>query len=198
MRLSSNILIDERQLQLRIEAMATAIAADTPEDITLSVLALMDGAFMFCADLVRRLPMPVRLAFVPMVSVGRGGDPSTITLPAGFPVKGADLLVVEDILDTGETLVRLKSYLANLGAIVSMSKFVYQVLTDPTAAPERAKGTLNVNIGFPGTEQGNNGHNPYARERVVSAKELEALEADIEELDILADALSDNGELEDE
>ena len=59
--------------------------------------------------------MPVRLAFVPMVSVGRGGDPSTITLPAGFPVKGADLLVVEDILDTGETLVRLKSYLADLG-----------------------------------------------------------------------------------
>jgi hypoxanthine phosphoribosyltransferase len=115
MRLSSNILIDERQLKLRVEAMAAAIAADTPEDITLSVLVLMDGAFMFCAELVRLLPMPVRLAFVPMVSVGRGGDPSAITLPADFPVKGADLLVVEDILDTGKTLVGLKAVLAGLG-----------------------------------------------------------------------------------
>ena len=81
-----------------------AIAADTREGLTLSVLALMDGAFMFCADLVRRLPMPVRLAFVPVVSIGRGGDPSRVALPDGFPVEGADLLVVEDILDTGQTL----------------------------------------------------------------------------------------------
>jgi len=104
MHLSSRILIDEEQLELRIEAMAAAIAADTPEGPTLSVLALMDGAFMFCADLVRRLPMPVRLAFVPLVSIGRGGDPSRVALPDGFPVEGADLLVVEDILDTGQTL----------------------------------------------------------------------------------------------
>ncbi len=104
MHLSSRILIDEEQLGLRIEAMAAAIAADTPEGPTLSVLALMDGAFMFCADLVRRLPMPVRLAFVPVISIGRGGDPSRITLPDGFPVEGADLLVIEDILDTGQTL----------------------------------------------------------------------------------------------
>ena len=115
MRLSSDILIGREQLQLRVEAMATVIAADTPDGVSLSVLALMDGAFMFCADLVRRLPMPVRLAFVPVVSVRRGGDPSTIRLPGDFPVRGQDLLVVEDILDTGRTLDILSRNLALLG-----------------------------------------------------------------------------------
>ena len=114
MRLASEILIDEDQLRLRTEAMAAAIAADTPEGSALSVLALMDGAFMFCADLVRRLPMPVRLAFVPVVSIRRGGDPSSIVLPEDFPIDGADLLVVEDILDTGRTLQALNETLQAL------------------------------------------------------------------------------------
>lgn len=115
MRLSSRILIGEDDLRQRVAAMAAAIAADTAQDATLSVLALMDGAFLFCADLVRRLPMPLRLAFVPVVSVMRGGDPTTLQLPAQFPVRGADLLVVEDILDTGHTLHALTQSLAKLG-----------------------------------------------------------------------------------
>jgi len=111
MRLSSEILIDEEQIRRRVEAMALAIAADTPDDVPLSVLVLMDGAFMFCADIVRRLPMPVHLAFVQVISVGRGGRPTEVRLPEDFPVEGADLLVVEDILDTGRTMSRLKGML---------------------------------------------------------------------------------------
>ena len=114
MRLSSDVVISEDALRMRVEAMATAIAADTPEGSTLSVLAVMDGAFMFCSDLVRRLPMPVRLAFVPLVSVHRGGDPSQIRLPPEFPIQGADVLVVEDILDTGRTLQALTRHLEAL------------------------------------------------------------------------------------
>ncbi len=107
MRLSSEILLDEEHIRLRVEAMAAAIASDTPEGTTLSVLTLMDGAWIFCADLVRRLPMPVRHAFVPVISVNRGGDPSQVVLPEEFPVDDADLLIVEDILDTGRTMSRL-------------------------------------------------------------------------------------------
>ena len=107
-------MIGEEQIRLRVEAMAAAIAADTAEGTSLSVLSIMDGSFMFCADLVRRLPMPVRLAFVPLVSVHRGGAPSEIVLPPGFPVQGADLLVVEDILDSGRTLQALTGYLQSL------------------------------------------------------------------------------------
>lgn len=107
MRLSTEVLIGEEALDERVRAMAEAIAADTPEGRELSVLALLDGAFMFCADLVRRLPMPVRLAMTPVLSVQRGGDPGRVVLPIDFPVEGADLLLVEDILDTGRTLAAL-------------------------------------------------------------------------------------------
>ncbi len=111
MRLATDVLISEAQLGERVRAMAAAVAADTPDGSTLSVLALMDGAFMFCADLVRHLPMPVVLAFPPVQSVDRGGDPGRIALPLGFPVEDAHVLVVEDILDTGRTLAALRDHL---------------------------------------------------------------------------------------
>jgi hypoxanthine phosphoribosyltransferase len=104
MRLSSRILFDETQIAHRVDAMARAIVADTPDGVAVSVVALMDGAFMFCADLVRHMPMPVNLALVPIVSIDRGGEPDAIMLGPDFPVRGADVLVVEDILDTGRTL----------------------------------------------------------------------------------------------
>ena len=130
-RLSTEILIDEQQIGRRVEAMATAIAADSPEGGSLSVLALMDGAFMFCTDLVRRLPMPVKLAFVPMPSVRRGGDPAGVSFPADFPIRGADLLVVEDILDTGQTLAVLRDSLQALNP----ARLRFAVLLDKTRPP---------------------------------------------------------------
>lgn len=115
MRLSPEILIPETALKTRVEAMAGAIAADTPEGSELSVIALLDGAFIFCADLVRALPMPVRLGLVQAISIDRGGDPARIPLPPEVPIAGADLLIVEDILDTGRTLDALKTRLLALG-----------------------------------------------------------------------------------
>jgi len=111
MRLSAEILIGKAALSARVDALARAIAADTREGGELTVIALMDGAFMFCADLVRRLPMPVRLALVPIKSIDRGGSPSSLRLPDGVPLEGADVLVVEDILDTGRTLFALKEHI---------------------------------------------------------------------------------------
>lgn len=106
-RLSSAILLDEGRVRQTVEAMAQAIAADTPPETTLTVLAVLDGAFMFCADLVRRLPMPVRLGLVKLVSIDRGGKPERIIFPGELPLAGADVLVVEDILDTGRTMAAL-------------------------------------------------------------------------------------------
>ena len=106
-RLSADVMLDEDRLQRTVLAMAQAVAADTPDETPLSVLAIMDGSFMFCADLVRRLPMPVQLGFVRMISIERGGRPGTLDFPPDFPVRGADLLIVEDILDTGRTMAAL-------------------------------------------------------------------------------------------
>src|SRR5262249_5496446 len=111
MRLSGEILIGETTLSGRVDALARAIATDTREGGELSVIRLMDGAVTFCAGLVRRLPRPVRLALVPIRSIERGGNPNALDLPSGFPIAGADVLVVEDILDTGRTLLALKNHL---------------------------------------------------------------------------------------
>ncbi len=111
MRLSSDVLIGEDRIRERVAALARSIAEDTPGEGALSVLALLDGAFVFASDLVRRLPMPVRLALVPVRSVDRGGDPARIELPRDFPVEGADVLVVEDILDSGRTLAGVRELL---------------------------------------------------------------------------------------
>lgn len=132
MKLSTETLISRERLEQRVAAMADAVAADTPAGSGLSVLALMDGAFLFCADLVRSLPMPVHIAFVPVRSVRRGGDPARIALPEEFPVRGADLLVVEDILDTGRTLDALLHHLAGLGP----SRIRLAVLLDKPARRE--------------------------------------------------------------
>jgi len=114
MALSGEVLVPEEAIERRVRAMAAEIAAGTPQDTGLSVLAILDGAFMFCADLIRRLDMPVRVAFVPVISTGRGGNPRAIRLPDDFPVRGAELLVVEDILDTGWTLRALIDHLHTL------------------------------------------------------------------------------------
>jgi len=79
-----------------------------------------------------------------------------------------------------------------IGPIVIMAKFVYNVLTNPSEASDRAKGTLNLNIGFGDTPSGS-GSNPYAQEpRDVTPKELAAMDAEIEELEILANVLGKN------
>ncbi len=113
-QLSGRTLIGERQLAEKVARMAEAVARDTPEGSVLSVVVPLDGAFLFAADLVRRLPVPVRLALVPVRSVARGGDPARLALPPGFPVEGADVLVVEDILDTGRTLSAMRDALGRL------------------------------------------------------------------------------------
>ena len=116
MGLSRRVLISAQALAQRVRALGDAITRDTPAGQPLSVLTVMDGAFLFCADLVRHLPMATHLSFVSVVSASRGGDPSRLALPDGFPVRGSDLLVVEDIVDTGRTLAGIRAGLAPLGA----------------------------------------------------------------------------------
>jgi len=115
MTLSGEILIPRERIAARVAEMARRIAVHGPAlDRTLDVLCVMDGAYMFCADLVRELPMPLRMGFVRVVSVERGGDPARVRLPEQLAIRGADLLVVEDILDSGRTLSRLVARLESL------------------------------------------------------------------------------------
>jgi hypoxanthine phosphoribosyltransferase len=104
----ARVLITEEALKKRVAVLATEITrsyADPQAGIT--IVTVLAGAIIFLGDLIRRLPIKIRIELV-SVSSYRGrttspGDP--ILTPTSLPdLHGRDVLIVDDILDTGGTL----------------------------------------------------------------------------------------------
>jgi hypoxanthine phosphoribosyltransferase len=102
------ILISDQQIERRIKALARDIEHDfRGRDIV--VIALLNGTVLFLADLIRHLNLPLRLDFIGVSSYGpstRSGD-LVFTKELRLDVRGRDVLLVDDILDTGKTLSRV-------------------------------------------------------------------------------------------
>jgi len=84
-----------------------------------TVVSVLKGSCIFTADLIRRIPIPLELAFVGVSSYGSGTSSGTLELqwlPPKAEIEGRNLLVVDDILDTGKTLDRIRRELGRLGA----------------------------------------------------------------------------------
>ncbi|MDY7031840.1 MAG: hypoxanthine phosphoribosyltransferase [Thermodesulfobacteriota bacterium] len=80
------------------------------------LVCILKGAFIFMADLVRNLSIPVKIDFVRLASYGAKSHSSrnvTITMDTGLSIKGKDVIIVEDILDSGLTLSFLMNRLMN-------------------------------------------------------------------------------------
>jgi len=80
------------------------------------VISLLCGTVLFLSDLIRRLSLPLRLDFIGVSSYGSGtrSGPLVFTKELGLDVRGRDVLLVDDILDTGRTLSRVKARLTRL------------------------------------------------------------------------------------
>jgi len=106
------LLITERQLARRIGAMAEEIQRDFggPETVLVS---LLNGTYMFLADLTRRLQFPLRLDFMGASSYGQGTESGELVLTKDLrmDIRGRDVLLLDDILDTGKTLSRVRARL---------------------------------------------------------------------------------------
>ncbi|MCC6234289.1 MAG: hypoxanthine phosphoribosyltransferase [Verrucomicrobiales bacterium] len=103
-----HILISEDQIRTRVSQLAAEISRDFSGHETV-VLAVLNGTVLFLADLLRQLAFPMRLDFVGVSSYGKGttsGD-LVFTRPTSIDVRGRDVLIVDDILDTGKTLDRV-------------------------------------------------------------------------------------------
>jgi hypoxanthine phosphoribosyltransferase len=112
------LLISESKIQSRLEAMGRQIASDY-QDRPLTIVAVLTGSLIALADLVRQIRIPLRIALV-QASSYRGSTTSAATLvinEAFAPdVAGRDVLLLDDILDTGQTLSTLVEHLKGRGA----------------------------------------------------------------------------------
>jgi hypoxanthine phosphoribosyltransferase len=109
------VLLSEARLRRRVEALAREIERDyAGRDLV--VVALLTGTVIFLADLLRRLSLPLRLDFLGVSSYRQGTVSGALTFTQGLRlgVRGRDVLLVDDILDTGRTLHRVTQRLRGL------------------------------------------------------------------------------------
>ncbi len=102
------VLITEAQLARRVRALAREIEHDFHGRETV-VVSLLNGTVMFLADLLRHLNLPLRLDFLGVSSYGDGLESGHLifTKELRLNIRGRDVLLVDDILDTGQTLARV-------------------------------------------------------------------------------------------
>jgi len=101
------ILITEAEIAARVHALAHQISKRYAETRQLVVIGLLRGSFIFISDLVRAIHLPIEVDFMTVSSYGRGMRSSgqvQILQDLSTDIKDRDVLVVEDIIDTGHTL----------------------------------------------------------------------------------------------
>jgi hypoxanthine phosphoribosyltransferase len=108
-KMQKEILFSREAIARRVEELAAEISRDYAGR-ELLVVGVLKGAFVFMADLVRRLQIPCVIDFVRLASYGAGSVSSgriVFTKDVEMEIRDRDVLIVEDIVDTGLTLTHL-------------------------------------------------------------------------------------------
>ncbi len=113
-----NILITKEQIENRIIELGAELSKDYSGN-NLYVLSLLRGSFIFAADLVRHITVPTKIGFMTTSSYGHNEQSSgSVKIVNDIPdnIEGYDVLVVDDIVDTGITMKFVMEHVKNLGA----------------------------------------------------------------------------------
>jgi hypoxanthine phosphoribosyltransferase len=139
----SRILYTEAVLQQRVHTLAEQIAGDytqrglaqDPHQRPLMLVGVLRGAMVFMADLARSLPMSMEYDLISMSSYGNGTAPGAVRLVKDLekPIEGRDVLLLEDIIDTGHTI----DYLRRSFSARNPASFRVCALIDKTVRRER-------------------------------------------------------------
>jgi hypoxanthine phosphoribosyltransferase len=138
------VLVEADELQQRVRELGAEISQDY-RDRDLLLIGVLKGAVFFLSDLMRAIDVPCEVDFMAVASYGSATDSSgvvRILKDLDVPIEGRNVLIVEDIVDSGLTLQYL---LRNLGARNPASLEVCALLTKP----ERRKVELPTRyVGF--------------------------------------------------
>ncbi len=109
-------LISASDIATRVDQLAAQIDADYADAGTLVLIGVLKGSFIFLSDLARRLTIPHRIEFIAVSSYGdresESAEAVRLLMDVRHPIEGAHVMLVEDIVDTGHTLVYLERLLA--------------------------------------------------------------------------------------
>lgn len=104
-----SVLISEEQIQRRVAELAEQISRDFAGE-NVKLLCILKGSIFFTCELAKRITVPVMLDFIQVSSYGSGTKSSgTINIKKDLdePIDGDNIIVVEDIIDSGNTLSKL-------------------------------------------------------------------------------------------
>lgn len=115
-----SVLLSKEELEKICDRLAGQITADYGNSgHPLVFVVILKGAVMFATDLIRRIPLECGLEFMKVSSYGRSTDSSgfiQVHLDLKRDVKDCDVIIVEDIIDSGRTLAKLGQLLSDRGA----------------------------------------------------------------------------------
>jgi hypoxanthine phosphoribosyltransferase len=117
-RMAQTTLISQDQINQRVAEMAKEISAEF-QGSDLIALCVLKGAMFFCADLVRQMTMDVALDFIQISSYGNQKYSSgvvTILKEPQLDMRGKNVLIVEDIIDSGLSIREVTNYIESRGA----------------------------------------------------------------------------------
>ena len=107
------VLCSEEQIATRLKELGAQISKDY-EGKNLLVVSLLTGSFIFCADLVRNITVPVKIEFMTTSSYGHGEQSSgnvKVVSDVNSSLEGYDVLIVDDITDTALTMHHVMNHL---------------------------------------------------------------------------------------
>jgi len=111
------LIITRVEIDQRVKELGRAITRDyLGKDLV--VIGILKGAFVFMADLIRTIDLDLAVDFLQVASYGRGhvaSGPIRVDKDITLSITGKHVLLVEDIVDTGRTLIRIKEFLADRG-----------------------------------------------------------------------------------
>ena len=115
-----SIVLSEKQIAEKVEKAAKWLDAkfEGTQSVPL-MISVLKGSVMFFCDLVRAMDTPVQIDFMTMSSYGSSSESSgmpRIVMDLAASVEGRDVVLVEDIVDSGNTLVKMRDLISGRGA----------------------------------------------------------------------------------